>query len=105
MEDAEVCRRKETDRLKVLKTELSKLGAHIEEKEDALIINGGKILHGGTVESYGDHRMAMALYCLGLALPEGEVLTVKDAECCSVSFPKFFELMENCLNAKHKVLC
>ena len=105
LEDAEVCRRKETDRLKVLKTELSKLGAHIEEKEDALIINGGKILHGGTVESYGDHRMAMALYCLGLALPEGEVLTVKDAECCSVSFPKFFELMENCLNAKHKVLC
>lgn len=99
LEDAEVCRRKETDRLKVLKEELSKLGADIEETPDSLIICGGKKLHGGVVESYDDHRMAMSLACLGLALPEGEKLTVKDAECCAVSFPHFFELMNTNLGA------
>ena len=75
--------------------ELSKLGANIEEKEDSLIIHGGAELHGETVESYKDHRMAMSLACLALALPAGEKMTIKDAECCSVSFPHFFELMNN----------
>lgn len=95
LEDAAVCRRKETDRLKVLNIELSKLGANIEEKEDSLIIHGGTKLHGETVESYKDHRMAMSLACLALALPAGEKMIIKDAECCSVSFPHFFELMNN----------
>ena len=95
LEDAAVCRRKETDRLKVLNIELSKLGANIEEKEDSLIIHGGAELHGETVESYKDHRMAMSLACLALSLPAGEKITIKDAECCSVSFPHFFELMNN----------
>lgn len=99
LEDAAVCRRKETDRLKVLNIELSKLGAKIEEGEDSLTIHGGAKLHGGTVESYGDHRMAMALACLGLALDEGEALTVLGAECCNVSFPKFFDVMNSCLGA------
>lgn len=109
LEDAAVCRRKETDRIKVLNIELSKLGAEIEEKEDALIIHGHSPfladgtknpafkIHGGICESYDDHRMAMSLACLGLGLPEGEIV-VKDAECCAVSFPHFFEVMNkvNC---------
>lgn len=99
LEDAEVCRRKETDRLKVLNIELTKMGAKVEEKQDALIIHGGAPLRGGVVESYHDHRMAMSLACLGLALPEGEVLEIKDAECCSVSFPGFFEVMNEKLGA------
>ena len=49
-------------------------------------------LHGGTVKSYDDHRIAMSMACLGLALPTGEV-TVQDAECCAVSFPAFFQKM------------
>ena len=79
--------------------ELTKMGAKVEEKQDALIIHGGAPLRGGVVESYHDHRMAMALACLGLALPEGEVLEIKDAECCSVSFPGFFEVMNEKLGA------
>ena len=55
-------------------------------------------LHGGTVESFDDHRVAMSLACLGLGLPEGQEVIVNDAECCSVSFPKFFEVM-NKINA------
>lgn len=50
-------------------------------------------MHGGTVESYDDHRIAMALACLGLGLPHGEKVIVKNAECCAVSFPRFFDVM------------
>ena len=110
LEDIEVCRRKETDRIVVMKSELEKLGAKVEEGEDYLAIYGNSPLlangeknpdfklHGGTVESFDDHRVAMSLACLGLGLPEGEQVIVNDAECCSVSFPKFFEVM-NKINA------
>jgi 3-phosphoshikimate 1-carboxyvinyltransferase len=105
LEDAAVCRRKETDRIKVLKEELTKLGAEIEDGPDYMIIKGHSPvlsdgsrnpefkLHGGQVESYDDHRVAMALSCLGLGLDEGEKVLVKNAECCSVSFPHFYQSM------------
>ena len=105
IEDAAVCRRKETDRIKVLKSELEKLGGSIEEGQDFMIIHGHSPLksdgtknpefkiHGGEVDSYLDHRIAMSMACLGLGLAENEVVTIKDAECCSVSFPDFFNVM------------
>ena len=114
IEDAEVCRRKETDRLSALTCELKKLGAEIDEHEDSLVIHGHSPvlkdgtknpefkLHGGEVESYDDHRMAMALSCLGLGLSDGESVKVKDAECCKVSFPHFYEIM-NLINANFKM--
>ncbi|MFA7119694.1 MAG: hypothetical protein WC159_13065 [Sphaerochaetaceae bacterium] len=46
------------------------------------------------MESYDDHRIAMAMAVCGMALHQGNV-TVKDAECCAVSFPGFFEVMNN----------
>lgn len=107
IEDIAVCRRKETDRIKVLKCELEKLGAVVEEGEDFMVIHGhspcladGKdnpdfVLHGGEVESYNDHRVAMSLACLGLGLPKGMTVIVKNAECCAVSFPRFFEVMNS----------
>ncbi len=101
--DTGVCRKKETDRIKVMSEELCKLGAQVVDGltldpsdslyGDCIIIKGGKKLHGGTVESYADHRVAMSLACLGLGLPAGETLTVKGAECCSVSFPGFVGTM------------
>ncbi len=106
LEDAAVCRRKETDRISVLAKELQTLGAHVEEGEDFLIINGHSpvladgssnpafSLHGGICESYGDHRIAMAMACLGLGLPVDEQIIVHNAECCAVSFPHFFEEMD-----------
>ena len=45
------------------------------------------------MESFDDHRVAMSLACLGLGLPEGQEVIVNDAECCSVSFPGFFDVM------------
>ena len=110
LEDIGVCRRKETDRIVVMKSELEKLGAKVEEGEDFIAIYGHSpilpdgsknpefTLHGGTVESYDDHRVAMSLACLGLGLKDGENVIVNDAECCSVSFPGFFEVM-NKINA------
>ena len=115
IEDAEVCRRKETDRIKVLKSELEKLGGNVEEGPDYMIIHGHSPIkadgtknpefkmHGGEVASYLDHRIAMSMACLGLGLADGETVTVKDAECCNVSFPHFFEVM-NGIGANFKAL-
>ena len=93
--DIDICRKKETDRIKAMVSELGKLGAKLVDEGDRLIVygDGGRSLHGGLVESYKDHRIVMSLACLGLALPEGESLTVKDAQWCSVTFPHFFDAM------------
>lgn len=104
IEDIGVCRKKETDRIDVMRRELTKLGADVEEGPDYLVIHGHSPvtasgsanpdfkLHGGVVESYDDHRVAMSLAVLGLALQEP--VTVRDAHCCAVSFPDFFQAME-----------
>ena len=113
LEDAAVCRRKETDRIVVLHEQLNRLGAIVEEGADSLIIHGHSpvnsdgsanrafVLHGGEVESYNDHRIAMSLACLGLGLAQNEHVVVKDAECCAVSFPHFFEKM-NSIGANYR---
>ena len=84
---------KETDRVAVMEGELSKIGAKVETTGDSMIIHGegGKNLKGADVESHDDHRIAMAMAAAGL-FSAGE-MRVKDAECASVSFPGFFDLM------------
>jgi len=82
---------KETDRVGVMENELKKLGADIETGPDYMIVNGGKTLTGANVDSYDDHRVAMALTVAGL-FAKGET-KVRDVQCASVSFPRFFELM------------
>ncbi len=93
--DIDICRKKETDRIKAMTSELTKLGAHIVDEGYRMVVygDGGASLHGGEVESYKDHRIVMSLACLGLGLAAGEEVTVKDAEWCSVTFPGFFEVM------------
>ena len=93
--DIDICRKKETDRIKAMVSELTKLGAELVDEGDRLVVygNGGAGLHGGEVESYKDHRIVMSLSCLGLGLADGESITVNDAEWCSVTFPNFFESM------------
>ena len=93
--DIDICRKKETDRIKAMVSELTKLGAKLVDQGDRLVVygDGGRSLHGGEVESYKDHRIVMSLACLGLGLAAGEKVTVSDAEWCSVTFPDFFEVM------------
>jgi 3-phosphoshikimate 1-carboxyvinyltransferase len=82
-------RLKESDRLKAISSELNKLGANIEEKEDSLIIHGKQNLRGGAVESWNDHRIAMALAIASLRCKEPTV--IKDADCVKKSYPDFWK--------------
>ncbi|RMF89755.1 MAG: 3-phosphoshikimate 1-carboxyvinyltransferase [Methanobacteriota archaeon] len=84
-------RYKETDRLSACAKEFRRFGAEIEEKKDSLVIYGRERLKGAKVNSYGDHRMAMALTVLG-AVAEGETI-LSDAESVDISFPGFYDIL------------
>ena len=81
---------KETDRIKVMAKELSKLGAKIEEMEDGLIIRQSK-LKGTSVSGYHDHRVVMALSLAGM-MAEGET-EIDSAEAVDITFPGYVEKM------------
>jgi len=83
---------KETNRIAVMKTLLEKVGCSVDETEDSITIHGGAPLVGCSVDSYGDHRIAMAMTVCGLFC-EGK-MEIAHAECASVSFPGFYQLME-----------
>ena len=85
-------RLKETDRIKVMHDELTKLGADIKELDDGLIIKGKK-LTGGLVSGHGDHRVVMSLDVAGIAIEEDVHITTADS--AAVTFPDFLELMTN----------
>lgn len=91
--DAKELRVKECDRITVMTQELKKMGANISEKEDGMIIEGGSTLKGTSVKSYGDHRVAMSLAVAGL-VSEGQTL-IHNSECVNISFPHFFEIINN----------
>ncbi len=91
LRDAAELRVKESDRLAALATNLRRLGARVEEYPDGLDIPGRQQLRGATVESFGDHRIAMAMAVAGL-VAEGDT-TIGDAACVEVSFPGFFEVL------------
>ncbi len=81
-------RYKESDRLSAISSELRVLGAEIGETDGGLRIFGPASLHGGTVDSHGDHRIAMALSIAALNA-RGPVL-IKNAECVNKSYPTYF---------------
>jgi len=89
---AKELRVKESDRIKSISTELKKLGAKIEEKEDGFIVEGVKKLKGTRVNSWNDHRIAMSLVIASF-IAEGETI-LENIECVSISFPEFFEKFE-----------
>ena len=82
---------KESDRVAVMQEVLGKCGANIDITSDSMTVHGGAPLHGASVPSYGDHRIAMAMAVCGL-MCDGE-MEIADAECASVSFPHFYETM------------
>ena len=79
-------RHKESDRIRVMVEGLRKLGADVEERHDGAVIQGGK-LHGGTVDSYGDHRVAMA-FAVGAVAADAPI-TIRDVQSVATSFPGF----------------
>jgi 3-phosphoshikimate 1-carboxyvinyltransferase len=82
---------KESDRIKSMATELRKMGADVEEFEDGLSISGRNNLRGAEVESYGDHRIAMAMAIAGL-VAEGTT-GIHGIDAVNISFPGFFEII------------
>jgi len=81
-------RYKESDRLSAMATELKALGAQLAATQDQLTIKGPTSLKGGTVDSHGDHRVAMALSIA--ALHAETPVIIRNAECVSKSYPDFF---------------
>ncbi len=85
---------KETERMKAIVAELTKLGAHVEEGRDYCVITppeGGKINENVRIETYDDHRMAMAFT---LAACTGTPVTILDPGCTRKTFPTYFEVLE-----------
>ncbi len=85
--NAKELRVKETDRITTVVDGLRAMGADVEEFEDGMEITGGKPLHGATIDSCGDHRIAMAFAIAGL-FAEGETV-IKNTECVNTSYPGF----------------
>jgi 3-phosphoshikimate 1-carboxyvinyltransferase len=82
-------RLKESDRIRALATELSKVGIRVNEGEDGLKIEGGEP-HGAEIETYNDHRMAMSFAIAGLAVPG---IRIVGERCVNKSFPEFWETL------------
>jgi 3-phosphoshikimate 1-carboxyvinyltransferase len=90
---AEELRVKESDRIKSMVKELRKMGVELEEFEDGLSISGRSDLKGAVLESYGDHRIAMAMAIAGL-IADGTT-TINGVSSVNISFPGFFEIIRS----------
>jgi 3-phosphoshikimate 1-carboxyvinyltransferase len=90
--DAKELRAKESDRIDAVAANLRKMGAEIEERPDGMRIPGGQHLHGAELDSFGDHRIAMA-FAVAALRAEGDT-TIHGADAAGVSYPVFFEELE-----------
>ncbi len=87
---------KETDRLDAVARELRKLGATVEEGADYLAIDPPERIRPATIDTYGDHRMAM---CFSLAALGGSPITINDPGCVTKTFPDYFEKFTSLIEA------
>jgi 3-phosphoshikimate 1-carboxyvinyltransferase len=90
--DAKELRVKESDRIALVVRNLRAMGAEVTEHEDGMDVPGGQQLHGATIDSGGDHRIAMAFSVAALRA-EGETL-IQGSESANISFPEFFDLLD-----------
>ena len=87
--DASDARNKESDRLSITASELTKFGADIQELDDGIIVNGVGSLNGTTCESFDDHRIAM-MEAIAAILSKGQT-TIKNSDCVAISYPMFWD--------------
>ena len=90
--DAGELRVKESDRLSAMTQNLQAMGAQVEQTENGWRIPGGQRLHGAEINSYDDHRIAMA-FAIAALRAEGDSV-IHGAECVAISYPGFFEDLE-----------
>jgi 3-phosphoshikimate 1-carboxyvinyltransferase len=82
---------KETDRVHATCTELARLGVQIEEHEDGMTIYPCQTFKPANIQTYNDHRMAMAFSLIGLRF---DGVTIENPSCVSKTFPNFFDVLE-----------
>ena len=90
--DARELRVKETDRIATVAENLGRMGVVIDVREDGFSVPGGQRFRAAVLNSYGDHRIAMAFAVAALAA-DGECV-IEGAEAASVSFPEFFATLD-----------
>lgn len=90
--DARELRVKESDRIALVVRNLRAMGAEVVEHEDGMDIPGGQQLHGATIDSGHDHRIAMA-FAVAALRADGET-EIQGAEAASISFPEFFDWLD-----------
>jgi len=84
-------RRQESDRVAAVARELARLGVRVNETEEGLLIEPSAV-HGGEVETYDDHRMAMSFALVGLKVPG---VRIRNPRCVEKTFPDYFERLES----------
>ena len=82
---------KETDRVSATCTELKRLGVQVEEHEDGMTIYPCQTFKPANIQTYNDHRMAMAFSLIGLRF---DGVTIENPSCVSKTFPNSFEVLE-----------
>lgn len=90
--DAAELRVKETDRIATLAENFRRMGVAIDEAPDGFKVPGGQKLRAAELDSFGDHRIAMA-FSIAALVADGECL-IRDAGAASVSFPEFFSTIQ-----------
>ena len=91
--DAGELRLKESDRLATTATNLRAMGAEVNEFEDGISVSGPTLLRGASIDSHGDHRIAMA-FSVAALIADGET-EIGGSECVAISFPEFFDQLES----------
>ena len=93
IKDAQELKVKESNRIDVMVSNLSKMGVDIQATEDGMIIQGGKQLHGAVIDSKLDHRIAMS-FAIAALQAEGET-EILGSECVNISYPGFYRDLQN----------
>ena len=83
----------ECDRIDAVSTNMKKLGIDITPTEDGMIINGSDHISGGVIESYNDHRISMSFAIAALAADSD--ISINNPECVSISWPGFFDMLDD----------
>jgi 3-phosphoshikimate 1-carboxyvinyltransferase len=89
--DASELRVKETDRIATVADNLGRMGVTVETRDDGFTVPGGQRFHAAKIDSFGDHRIAMAFAVAALAADAPS--EIENAEAASVSFPEFFDTL------------
>lgn len=96
IKDAAELKVKESDRIAIVTENLAKMGCDVTATDDGMIIQGGKPLHGGNLDSWLDHRIAMS-FAVAALMAEGDT-DMKDAECVDISYPTFYSDLKSLIS-------